>query len=173
MLSRAGQILNVFGEKLSEDVFFRALEEVVRQWPSSLKDYTVASSQLGPQSQNELSHRYLLFLELEGEPLTEEQTALVSCDNIRLYRENMVFGRLTSERIAFEVHRSQNTNTIFFCIRPDFRQTHELDLKASREPSWTLTKPFDRRLARPAAVIISEVNLEGGGAGPPSTMVIA
>ena len=75
---RSGQMLNVAGEKMSEEMFFRALGEAAKQWPSVLKDYTVASSQFGPQSQEEVSHRYLLFIELEGEPLTEEQSALVS-----------------------------------------------------------------------------------------------
>ena len=76
---RSGQMLNVAGEKMSEEMFFRALGEAAKQWPSVLKDYTVASSQLGPKSQQEVSHRYLLFIELEGEPLTEQHTALVSC----------------------------------------------------------------------------------------------
>ena len=71
-------MLNVAGEKMSEEMFFRALGEAAKQWPSVLKDYTVASSQFGPQSQEEVSHRYLLFIELEGDPLTEEQSALVS-----------------------------------------------------------------------------------------------
>ena len=63
---------------MCEEVFFRALGDAARQWPSTLKDYTVASSQFGPASQEEVSHRYLLFLELDGQPLTREQTALVS-----------------------------------------------------------------------------------------------
>ena len=71
-------MLNVAGEKMSEEMFFRALGEAAKQWPSVLKDYTVASSQLGPQSQQEVSHRYLLFIEIEGEALTEQHTALVS-----------------------------------------------------------------------------------------------
>ena len=75
---RSGQLLNVGGEKMCEEVFFRALGDAAKRWPSKLKDYTVASSQFGPASQAEVSHRYLLFLELDGAPLTCQQTAMVS-----------------------------------------------------------------------------------------------
>ncbi|XP_037087511.1 GH3 domain-containing protein-like [Pollicipes pollicipes] len=76
-LFRSGQNLNVNGEKLSEEVFFRALREAAGRWPSTLKDYTVAGSQFAPSHQGLLDPHYLLFLELDGPVLTEEQTGLV------------------------------------------------------------------------------------------------
>ncbi|XP_043234177.1 probable indole-3-acetic acid-amido synthetase GH3.9 isoform X1 [Amphibalanus amphitrite] len=99
-LYRSGQLLNVCGEKMIEDVFFRALEDAAKRWPSTLKDYTVASSQLGPADQDELSRRYLLFLELEGEPLTAEQVVLVDrtlqeqCEEYRVFRSTGRLGEM-------------------------------------------------------------------------------
>ena len=69
--------MDVTGEKMSEEVFYCALREAARQWPASLKDYTAAVSQYGPRSRDKLSLGYILFIELEGEPLTEQQTDLV------------------------------------------------------------------------------------------------
>jgi len=76
-LYRSGQALNVNGEKLSEEVFFRALREAAKRWPSTLKDHTVAGSQFAPSQKGTLDPHYLLFIEVEGKPLTEEETGLV------------------------------------------------------------------------------------------------
>ena len=62
---------------MSEEVFFRALRDAAKQWPSALEDYTAAVSQYGPRREEDLSLGYILFIELEGEPLTEAQTDLV------------------------------------------------------------------------------------------------
>ena len=74
---RSGQSLNVTGEKTSEEVFFHALRDAAKQWPSALKDYTASVSQYGPRDEGKHNLHYILFIELEGEPLTEAQTDLV------------------------------------------------------------------------------------------------
>ncbi|XP_037087502.1 jasmonoyl--L-amino acid synthetase JAR1-like [Pollicipes pollicipes] len=75
-LFRSGQNLNVNAVKISEEVLFRALREAADRWSSTLKDYTAAGSQFTPSHQGLLDPHYLLFLELDGPVLTEEQTGL-------------------------------------------------------------------------------------------------
>ncbi|XP_023327761.1 4-substituted benzoates-glutamate ligase GH3.12 isoform X2 [Eurytemora carolleeae] len=59
-----GQMLNVHGEKISEEVFFTTLKKCEKTWNIRLRDYTTAESVLSESSA--LPH-YLLFIEPESE----------------------------------------------------------------------------------------------------------
>ncbi|XP_066554528.1 GH3 domain-containing protein isoform X2 [Amia ocellicauda] len=72
---RRGQMLNVRGEKVTEQLFYGALRRAVALWPGAqLVDYCCAESGiLGPSSGGSDPH-YQVFLELKGvRNLTEEQ----------------------------------------------------------------------------------------------------
>jgi len=78
-LYRAGQLLNICSEKVSEAAFHQALELARHGWPANttLREYTTAVSPLLGQEEEEVPH-YLLFLELDGgPPLSQEDTRLV------------------------------------------------------------------------------------------------
>lgn len=66
------------GEKLSEEVFIRALRSAAASWPVQLQDYTVAGSQFAPHRDGLLNPHYLLFFEAEGGELTDQQLAMVT-----------------------------------------------------------------------------------------------
>ncbi|XP_043189093.1 probable indole-3-acetic acid-amido synthetase GH3.9 isoform X2 [Amphibalanus amphitrite] len=103
-LYRSGQSLNVCGEKTSEEVLFRALRDAARQWPSQLKDYTAAVSQFALRRQGDLSLCYILFIELEGEPLTETQTDLVD-ETLREQSEEYASYRTLRKLSKMTVHQ--------------------------------------------------------------------
>ncbi|XP_006813593.1 GH3 domain-containing protein-like, partial [Saccoglossus kowalevskii] len=70
-LYRQGQLLNVHGEKTSEDVLYKALVETASDWPNvKLVDYTCAESVMlnsrYGNSNASPSQFYLIFIELEG-----------------------------------------------------------------------------------------------------------
>nr|XP_014345657.1 PREDICTED: GH3 domain-containing protein isoform X2 [Latimeria chalumnae] len=72
---RQGEMLNVRGEKISEEGFYRALQRAVRLWPGAeLIDYSCAeSSLLGPFSGSSDPHCEV-FVELKGvRDLSEEK----------------------------------------------------------------------------------------------------
>jgi len=103
-LYRSGQNLNVSGEKLSEKVFFRALRAAADRWPSTLRDYTVAGSQCAPSRSGTLSPHYLLFVEVQGETLTDEHKGLV--DTVLQQQDEEYASFRTLGRIAeMEVHQ--------------------------------------------------------------------
>jgi len=76
---RAGQLLNIDDEKVSEKAFFESVDEARSQWPPEVvvKEYTVADSRLAPAPHSSGDPHYMLFLELDGPRLTEGQTQLV------------------------------------------------------------------------------------------------
>ncbi|XP_037087497.1 jasmonoyl--L-amino acid synthetase JAR1-like [Pollicipes pollicipes] len=95
-LFRSGQNLNVNAVKISEEVLFRALREAADRWSSTLKDYTAAGSQFAPSHQGLLDPHFLLFLELDGPVLTEEQTGLVDDILLQQDEEYATFRKLGS-----------------------------------------------------------------------------
>jgi len=79
-LYRAGQILNINDEMVTEKSFCAALGDAVGLWDGvTLKEYTVAGSDLVPSGEAQATSdpHYLLFLELQGPRLTPEQTQLM------------------------------------------------------------------------------------------------
>ncbi|XP_037073123.1 jasmonoyl--L-amino acid synthetase JAR6-like [Pollicipes pollicipes] len=72
---RAKQMLNVHMEKVSEAAFTAALQQAVDAWPDQrLLDFTTAESVLDSAGAAGPPH-YLVFLELNGPPLSPEQAA--------------------------------------------------------------------------------------------------
>ncbi|XP_014668493.1 PREDICTED: probable indole-3-acetic acid-amido synthetase GH3.11 [Priapulus caudatus] len=88
---RIGQLLNVRGEKTSEDAFSYALQLAMEQWPAGviLKDYCCCESVLVDKPEDEQQSgeaseapHYIAFVELEAEgakdaKITQEQKELV------------------------------------------------------------------------------------------------
>ncbi|XP_072312308.1 GH3 domain-containing protein [Eucyclogobius newberryi] len=72
---RRGQMLNVRGEKVSEQLFLGALKKALSQWPGAqLVDYCCAESGIMGDSSGGSDPHYQVFLELKGvRNLTEEQ----------------------------------------------------------------------------------------------------
>ncbi|KAK7919480.1 hypothetical protein WMY93_010764 [Mugilogobius chulae] len=72
---RRGQMLNVRGEKISEQLFLGALKKALSQWPGAhLVDYCCAESGIMGDSSGGSDPHYQVFLELKGvRNLTEEQ----------------------------------------------------------------------------------------------------
>ncbi|XP_013403628.1 GH3 domain-containing protein [Lingula anatina] len=66
---RQGQLLNVHGEKISEDVFYKTLVDTVSSWPNvSLVDYCCAESIMASEADRKGSAPYyMVFLELSEE----------------------------------------------------------------------------------------------------------
>ncbi|XP_014669668.1 PREDICTED: probable indole-3-acetic acid-amido synthetase GH3.9 [Priapulus caudatus] len=88
---RTGQLLSVHGEKTSEDAFYQAMINTVKQWSTvTLKDYSCAESVLDEQGNRDASTHvapyYIVFIELVGGDdvkLTEKQKAMLD-DNLQL-----------------------------------------------------------------------------------------
>jgi len=60
---RRGQMLNVHGEKISEQIFFSSLQKAEKEWNISLRDYTTAESVLDDKG-SAVPH-YDVFIEPE------------------------------------------------------------------------------------------------------------
>ena len=74
---RAGQLLNVHLEKLSEEAFIAALQTAAGRWDGvTLQDFTSAESVLDPSPRPGAPY-YLVFLELEKGDVTQKQAYMV------------------------------------------------------------------------------------------------
>ena len=82
LFSRQGQLLNIRGEKTSEDTFFRVVSDVTTRWQqetgASLVDYCCAESALTEKGDG-AGPCYVVFVELDGENmhLTAQQKDMV------------------------------------------------------------------------------------------------
>lgn len=86
-LFRAGQMLNVHAEKLTERSFTSALQAAVAAWEGlELRDFTAAESVLGPERLD--PPRYLVFIETEGGVPTERQRQMI---DEKLCEQNYVY----------------------------------------------------------------------------------
>jgi len=86
---RAGQMLNVHMEKLSEPSFLDALQTAVAQWQGvTLSDFTCAESVLDPSPRPGAPY-YLVFLELEQGDVSQEQRDMIDaalCEQNYVYK---------------------------------------------------------------------------------------
>ena len=76
---RKGQLLDVHSEKMSEAAFYSALHSAAAGWRSALVDYTTAESVLLPGPSRAPAH-YLVLLELDGPPLTNDESRQVGTE---------------------------------------------------------------------------------------------
>lgn len=83
-------MLSIRDEKISERVFFEALDEARSLWPGdvTVRDYTVTASTLTSPPHPALPH-FILFLELDGPPLAKEQTELVGLYDLCAFLEKL------------------------------------------------------------------------------------
>ncbi|XP_076032926.1 uncharacterized protein LOC143020396 isoform X2 [Oratosquilla oratoria] len=103
---RQGQFLNVRGEKLSEEAFFRSLSRVSQKWSSQsalgqpqVVDYCCAESAALASSQVESSPSYFIFVELneEGKTVSPEEAKMLDedlCENHFVYNSFRVKGAI-------------------------------------------------------------------------------
>ncbi|XP_043229044.1 probable indole-3-acetic acid-amido synthetase GH3.9 [Amphibalanus amphitrite] len=86
---RAGQMLNVHMEKLSEEAFIAALQTAAGRWSgTTLLDFTSAESVLDPSPRPGAPY-YLVFLELEKGEVTAEQLKTIDevlCEQHFVYK---------------------------------------------------------------------------------------
>lgn len=110
---RRGQILNVRGEKVSEQLFLGALKKAVSQWPGAqLVDYCCAESGLMGDSIGGSDPHYQVFLELKGvRNLTEEQRyKLDIClqQDSAVYKSFRIKGSIGPMRVQLVAHGAFN-----------------------------------------------------------------
>ncbi|XP_037085679.1 probable indole-3-acetic acid-amido synthetase GH3.12 [Pollicipes pollicipes] len=103
---RAGQLLSVKGEKVSERALFKAMEAAAASWPdTTLVEFTAAESLIDPTSSGSAPY-YLFFLATTGSALTKEQTAMVdtclqrTLENYRRYRASESIGPARVRQVA-------------------------------------------------------------------------
>ncbi|XP_077984109.1 GH3 domain-containing protein-like [Glandiceps talaboti] len=139
-LYRQGQLLNVHGEKTSENVFYQALIDTVSQWPGvKLVDYTCAESvmlpsQSGSSSDSSSSPYYLVFIELEGDAeslqLSQEQKDLLDRtlqQKAFVYESFRTKGSITTPKV-YVVRRGAFQNLKTYLIENTMASANQLKI---------------------------------------------
>lgn len=96
---RQGQILNLHGEKLSEESFYQSLQQVSKVWELDIFDYTACENILDDDDTESAPH-YIVFVESENTVDQHEKFDEILQENHPVYKSFRVKGSIGGLRVV-------------------------------------------------------------------------
>ena len=94
-----GQILNLHGEKLSEESFYQSLQQVSKVWGLDILDYTACENILDEDDSESAPH-YIVFVESENTVDQQEKFDEILQENHPVYKSFRVKGSIGGLRVV-------------------------------------------------------------------------
>lgn len=96
---RQGQMLNIHGEKLSEESFYRTLQESAKLWGVEISDYSTCENVLD-EKDGDFTPHYLVFIESESQINEPEILDEMLQENHPVYKSFRVKGSIGGLRVV-------------------------------------------------------------------------